>query len=153
MPAIRTVGYERTSIGEFVDGMRKFGVKRVLDIRELPLSRKEGFSKRALRQQLEAVGIDYMHLKHLGDPKPGRDAARSGQIAEFKRIFYAHMHTEAAKQALALAAELASELPSVLLCYERSFSCCHRAIVAEALKSVYGFRIQHIDILNEEISG
>jgi hypothetical protein len=50
------------------------------------LSRKKGFSKTALRERLEAEGIAYFHFVELGDPKPGRDAARAGRFAEFKKV-------------------------------------------------------------------
>jgi uncharacterized protein (DUF488 family) len=40
-----TVGYEWRSLGELVDALRAAGVERLIDVRELPLSRRRGFSK------------------------------------------------------------------------------------------------------------
>ncbi len=38
---------------------------------------------------LDVAGIRYLHLKGLGDPKPGRVAAREGRFSDFRRIFAA----------------------------------------------------------------
>lgn len=151
MRAIRTVGYEGASLEQFLSRMRAASVDLVIDVRELPLSRKKGFSKTAFKTALEEHGIRYVHLKSLGDPKPGRDAARAGRIPEFRKIFRAHMKTPRAKAELSLAADLASRHDAVLLCYERQPSLCHRAIVAEALRLTYGFSIEHLDILDRSV--
>ncbi len=45
----------------------------MLDIREIPLSRRKGFSKSALKQAVEVLKIEYQHEKRLGSPKNMRD--------------------------------------------------------------------------------
>jgi uncharacterized protein (DUF488 family) len=61
-------------------------VRLLIDVRELPTSRRKGFAKSALSSALAAADIGYLHLKGLGDPKPGRDAARAGDYAGFLKV-------------------------------------------------------------------
>src|SRR5262249_33732829 len=84
---IFTIGYEGASVGAFVAALREAGVTLVLDIRAAPVSRKKGFSKTPLAQQLSEEGMGYRHLRGLGTPKQGRGAARSGDHGSFERIF------------------------------------------------------------------
>src|SRR4051794_20207544 len=73
---IFTIGYEGTTIGEFIAALEAAGVERVIDVRALPLSRRPGFSKSPLRAALEEMGIEYLHLKALGTP--AKTALRRG---------------------------------------------------------------------------
>ena len=63
----------------------------MLDIRAAPVSRKKGFSKNPLAQHLSEAGTGYRHLRGLGTPKQGREAARSGDHQSFERIFRHHL--------------------------------------------------------------
>ena len=82
---IFTIGYEGTTMPEFVSALQAAGVQRVIDVRALPLSRRPGFSKSPLRAALEEAGIEYVHLKALGTPSEGRTAARAGRHADMPR--------------------------------------------------------------------
>ncbi len=98
MSTIYTIGYEGTDIDRFVRTLQIIGVQVLADVRALPLSRKKGFSKNALKDRLTEAGIEYHSYQALGDPKPGRDAARAGRFDEFRKIYTAHIETEAAKE-------------------------------------------------------
>ena len=63
-----SVGYEGRTPAEMVALLRAQRVSRVLDIRELPLSRRRGFSKTALAERLRKAGIEYRHLRFAGNP-------------------------------------------------------------------------------------
>jgi hypothetical protein len=76
---IFTIGYEGTTVPEFIAALKGAGVERVIDVRALPLSRRPGFSKSALTAALQESGIEYLHLKALGTPAEGRAAARAGR--------------------------------------------------------------------------
>ena len=91
MSVVYTVGYEGTDIDRFVATLKAAGVKRIADVRAVPISRKKGFSKKSLGARLEAEGIDYLHYVSLGDPKPGREAARAGQYRQFRAIYTQHL--------------------------------------------------------------
>ncbi len=123
---IFTIGYEGTTQNELIAALQRAGVERVIDVRAVPMSRKPGFSKNVLAAGLREAGIDYAHLKALGTPAEGRDAARKGRFAEMERIYAAQLETpEAAAQSAQMIA-LAEEKPSALLCFERDPAHCHR---------------------------
>jgi len=63
-----SIGYERRSIEELIYLLKTNHVTKLLDIRELPLLRKKGSSKKALAVHLEQVGIGYIHLRQAGNP-------------------------------------------------------------------------------------
>ncbi len=139
-----TIGYEGASIEAFVATLRTAGVGTLIDVRDAPWSRRAEYAKPALAEALEAGGIDYRHLKGLGNPKPGRDAARAGDIETFHAIFRAQMETEAARGDLATAGELAASGAVCLMCYARDAARCHRSIVAERLSEKTGLAVRHL---------
>ena len=61
-----------------LDELEAAGVKLLVDVRAVASSRRPGFSKNQLAAGLDERGISYLHLKGLGTPKSGREAARSG---------------------------------------------------------------------------
>lgn len=127
-----TIGYEATTVAEFIEALRQAGVGRVIDVRALPLSRRPGFSKTPLRNALAEAGIEYVHLKALGTPAEGRAAARAGRQKDLERIYSAQLDLpEAIVQAQQMR-ELAEDKPSALLCYEREPAGCHRSLLIAA---------------------
>jgi len=143
-PAIFTIGYEGAGVAAFVRTLRDADVTLVLDIRAAPVSRKKGFSKHQLAAHLAAAGLAYRHLRGLGTPKRGRDAARSGNLEAFERIFRAHLEEPEALLDLGDADTLAKEQPICLLCLERDPLHCHRMIVAERMAKDTGQAIEHL---------
>ena len=123
---IFTIGYEGATQDEVVAALRRAGVERVIDVRAVPMSRKPGFSKNVLAAGLREAGIDYVHLKALGTPAEGREAARKGRFAEMERIYAAQLETPEAAAESARMIALAEEKPSALLCFERDPAHCHR---------------------------
>ena len=130
---IFTIGYEGTTVGEFVAALQEAGVQRIIDVRALPNSRRPGFSKTPLRAALAEVGIDYVHLRALGTPADGRAAARAGRHEELERIYAGQLELSEAIAQGAQMVELAREKPSALLCYEREPSGCHRSLLLDAV--------------------
>lgn len=141
-----TIGYEGAALADFLATLRHAGVKQVIDIRELPQSRRAGFSKNVLAAHLLDSGIDYLHVKQLGDPKHGRDAAKAGRMDEFRQIFEAHMELPASQAAVEQVASVAQDKSSVLLCYERDPKFCHRSIVANHILAVANGRVRHLGV-------
>jgi len=141
-----TIGYEKFRVQDFVAALHLARVEVLIDVRDLPLSRKRGFSKTALAAVLEENGITYVHLKGLGDPKLGRQAARAGQHDQFRRIFGNHMATEVAQRALDRAVELIQARPCCLMCFEQEHCNCHRSIVANHIVERTGLRLHHLSL-------
>ena len=130
---IFTIGYEGAAMGEFLSALQEGGVERVIDVRAVPNSRRPGFSKTPLRNALAEVGIDYVHLRALGTPAAGREAARAGRKAELEAIYAGQLETPEAMAQGAMMIELAGEKASALLCYERDPACCHRTLLWQSL--------------------
>ena len=130
---IYTIGYEATTMADFLAALTAAGVRRVIDVRALPLSRRPGFSKSSLAALLAEAGIDYVHLKALGTPKRGRDAAKKGDVATLTAVYDEQLELPEAQAAAARMLELASEMPSALLCYERDPCHCHRTLLLAAV--------------------
>lgn len=128
-----TIGYEGTTVDGFLAALRAAGVRRVIDVRALPLSRRPGFSKTPLSGALKDVGIDYVHLKALGTPKRGRDAAKKGDVATLRVVYDEQLARPEAQVAAARMLELAAEMPSALLCFERDPCHCHRTLLLRAV--------------------
>jgi uncharacterized protein (DUF488 family) len=130
---IFTIGYEGATVGEFLATLDKAGVKRVIDVRALPLSRRPGFSKTPLSAALGEAGIEYVHLKALGTPSAGRTAARAGRHEEMARIYAGQLELPEAIAQSAQMLAMAEEKPSALLCMEREPAHCHRTLLLDAV--------------------
>lgn len=143
---IFTIGYEKSTIDDFVNRLADAEIDVLVDVRELPLSRKKGFSKNGLNAAVREAGIDYMHVKALGDPKPGREAARAGNHDLFVEIFTQHMDGKDAQSALTELADAVKGKRICLTCFERHHEGCHRKIVAERLSALVGAPIEHIAV-------
>ena len=129
---IYTIGYEATTMAEFLAALKAARVGRLIDVRALPLSRRPGFSKNTLAATLKDAGVEYVHLRHLGTPKPGRDAAKKGDVATLEAVYDAQLGLPEAQAEAAKMRALAAEKPSALLCYERNPEHCHRSLLLDA---------------------
>jgi uncharacterized protein (DUF488 family) len=147
MSTVYTIGYEGTDIDRFIATLKAVGVNTLADVRAVALSRKKGFSKTSLKARLEAEGIAYLHFVELGDPKPGREAARAGRHDEFQRVYASHLKRPEARRALQAMAETARTASLCLLCFERDPKTCHRAIVADRLKT-HGIEV--VDLFGDD---
>jgi uncharacterized protein (DUF488 family) len=139
-----TIGYEGLSLERFVELLRSHGIEHLVDIRDAPISRKPGFAKAALSGAVEATGIRYSHVRALGCPKPIRDRHKeTGDWARYTRDFKSYL----IGQGVALA-ELHGTMAAArtcLLCFEADFNRCHRAFVAEAVRTADD-EIRHIPV-------
>lgn len=143
---ISTIGYERASLEDFVATLTLSGVEVLVDIRDRAQSRRKGFSKTALSDALADAGIDYLHLRELGDPKEGREAARSGDFHRFRKVFAQVMASEAGQSALQRIEELSENTSICLMCYERDEKTCHRKIVSDSLEGKTGHKTRHLGV-------
>lgn len=148
MKKLFTIGYEGASVEDLIATLQLAGVEHVLDVRELPQSRRPGFSKNGLAAALAVCRIGYSHTKQLGDPKEGRDAARRGDWETFRRVFEGHLALDATKAALADAARVASSKATVLLCFERDPRNCHRALVARSMSEICSLNVQNLGVVH-----
>ena len=137
-PCLATIGYERATLDEVIARLLAAKVDVVLDVRAIAASRRAGFSKSVLAASLSEADIEYVHLRGLGTPKPGRDAARAGRTAEMRAIYQAHLSEPQAVLDLARACEIVIGHRAALLCFEADATRCHRAIVADLVRARTG---------------
>lgn len=138
-----TIGYEGLDIDAFMSLLIEYGVETVVDIRELPLSRKPGFSKKALASVLNLSGLEYVHMVDLGCPKPVRNRYREdGNWKRYTEGFLKYLNTQ--DVAIAELSDLVSSSSCALLCYEADFNFCHRSMVAAAVRKHCGAEVEHI---------
>lgn len=138
-----TIGYERTGVPGFIAALQAAKIKTLVDVRDIANSRRAGFSKKSLMASLGEAGIAYVHMKELGTPKAGREAARRGDVKTMQKIFEAKLATHESEMALAEAAALAGKGRVCLMCLEHDWTDCHRAIVAKHLEKS-GFKATHL---------
>jgi uncharacterized protein (DUF488 family) len=141
---VLTIGYEGVVLSEFVETLIAAQVTRVLDVRELPISRRKGFSKTALAAALARAGIVYQHERALGSPRHIRHRLRDD--GNFTRYFADFREYLATQRPLldTLAAELVGSV--ALVCYERNPAECHRSVVATALAKRAKTTVQHLTV-------
>ena len=116
----------------------------LIDVRDRPISRRPGFSKRQLAAAIEDAGMRYVHLAALGTPPEGRLANRRRDWERFWRIVEEKLACPEAELDLRKAAELAAEAPSCLLCYEGDWRVCHRRRIVEILAQRHQFEVRHL---------
>ena len=141
-----TVGYEGREIDEFVRLLKKHRITRLIDIRDIPISRKKGFSKNLLHERLAEEHIDYVHIKALGSPPELREKVRAGKDYDaFFKEFTAHI-SKHMMEGVKEAGQYMADGVNCLMCFERSQEQCHRSVVAAKIKSISraGLTIIHL---------
>jgi uncharacterized protein (DUF488 family) len=140
---IFTIGYEGLDIEAFLSLLQAHDVETIVDVRELPLSRKPGFSKKALAGVLNVSGFEYVHMAELGCPKPIRDRYRAdGNWKRYTEGFLKHLNGQ--QNAIDELSELSESAKCALLCYEADYNFCHRSMVAAAVSDYCGASVRHI---------
>jgi uncharacterized protein (DUF488 family) len=144
MTAIYTIGYAKHTPESLFERLKGAGVQTLIDVRELPISRKRGFAKSALSSAAAASGIEYRHIKSLGVPSEMRHRRRDGgmagadYMAEFRTLL--QDRTETLQEAI----NLAEAKTSCLLCFEEKPEDCHRTVVAEEMAKLAAFVVIHL---------
>jgi uncharacterized protein (DUF488 family) len=145
MTSIASIGYEDTTVQRFLDTLREAGVELLVDVRAVAGSRRPGFAKTRLSENVGGIGIGYLHLRGLGTPAEGRAAARAGRHDEMRAVFLDHLQTTQAQEELHALADLVRGGKRVcLLCLEADPAHCHRSIVAEALGEIVPITVDHL---------
>lgn len=140
-----TVGYEGIDIDSFLVYLTSNAIDCLLDIREIPLSRKQGFSKTVLSERLSQENIRYVHFKELGSPKPIREELKTNHDYS---TFFKKMDRYLAnkKETIEKAYHYVVNNTCCLMCFEHLATTCHRKIVARKIKAQdgNGLQIKHI---------
>lgn len=146
MKPLLTVGYQGASVAALIDTLKAAGANVLIDVRSAPVSRRPEFAKAALSESISAAGLRYIHMKALGNPWEGREAAKSGDMDAYRRVFMAHLDSAPTRAALAEASGIATNETACLMCLEADPAHCHRSMVAAALAPLGPFEIRHLAI-------
>jgi len=142
---VATIGYQGTTIAAVLQALTEARVELLVAVRAVAGSRRPGFSKTPLAAHLHGEGIDYLHLRGLGTPAPGRAAARAGRHEEMRAIFLKHLEQHEARAELDVLADIVRGGRRVcLLCFESDPAHCHRALVAKALSELVPIEVRHL---------
>jgi uncharacterized protein (DUF488 family) len=154
MPELYTMGYEGASQTALLETLLFNDIETLLDIRELPQSRKPGLSKTALGLAARDHGIAYEHIRALGTPRDIRyRRKRDHNEAAFRDGYREYLATQ--DQAMETLVERVLKERCCLLCYEADARLCHRWFVAEraveiAEKSDHRLTVLHLDIARDQ---
>lgn len=127
MSSVVSIGYERRTVEELVSILAEHGVCKVIDVREAPISRKPGFSKRALASHLSEAGIEYLHIKEAGNPH------RKMKVNVEKCLQLYRGHLSSHPDIVDAVGTQFGKVPTAFLCYERQHTRCHRSVLLEEL--------------------
>lgn len=130
-----TIGYEGRKIDEFIDNLKCSQVNMLIDVRELPLSRKKGFSKNKLKDKLEKEGLKYVHMRGLGSPKELRTKlVKDKNYSLFFQSFSNYLDSKS--EYLNELAKYVNNSICCLMCFERHAEKCHRSVIADKLQDL-----------------
>lgn len=135
---VYTAGYEGYDISTFIRELVVHEIDTLVDVREIPASRKRGFSKTRLKEQLAEHGIDYVHYRELGSPRELRKKLYSdGNYIYFFKEYKKYLKTrlDVLKD---LYSTFISDSKCCLMCMEREHESCHRSVIAEKVKEIDG---------------
>jgi uncharacterized protein (DUF488 family) len=139
-----TIGYEKARLADFLATLATAGIRTLIDVRDRPISRRPGFSRRQLEAAIEETGMRYLSLRALGTPPEGRESNRRRDWDRFWAIVETRLSGPEAELALHETASTAQQSASCLLCYEADWRVCHRRRVAEILAERHGFAVHHL---------
>ena len=133
---VYTIGHSTRTLDEFVEALRGFGVRTLVDIRTVPRSRHvPQFNQEALARSLPRRGIHYHHLGALGGlRRPRPDSTNTAWRNASFRGFADYMQTPEFDAALrSLRRLVRADGPVAIMCAEAVPWRCHRSLVADAL--------------------
>jgi len=123
------IGYQGRSLDAFVEALHRASIAVVIDVRELPWSRRAEFAQKRLAERLARECIGYAHVRAAGNPRENRKSgASSAEILARYREHLARTPSVLEEIRAAAGGEAAA-----LLCYEAEAKECHRSVLLEAL--------------------
>jgi len=141
---IYTIGYEGYVIEKFITKLIDSNIQQLIDVREIALSRKNGFSKGILASELKKAGIIYKHYPSLGSPKDIRHQLHNDwNYKKFFEEYKEHIKDKDVQESIRDIEGLSKVRKTVLLCFEKDYKTCHRSIIAEELKK-RGWQVSHL---------
>ncbi len=144
---VYTVGHGNRTTDELASILQEAGVRRLVDVRRLPASRRNPhLSREALAAALPQLGIEYLwHGEGLGGRRKHDGPTRhpAWKVDAF-RAYADYMDTAPFRGALSVIEEMARTGPPLaLMCAETLWWQCHRRLISDALM-VHGVEVVHL---------
>lgn len=149
---IWTIGHSNRSLAEFIDILRSFEIKILVDVRRFPGSRKfPHFNREELQKALDENNIKYLHLESLGGRRKVQPESENNawRLASFQG-YADHMETPEFSQAIRIIENEAEASRLAYMCSEAVWWSCHRSLISDYLK-VRGWKVNHIMSANKEM--
>ena len=142
---IWTIGHSRHSFAEFMGLLDACHIQALADVRRFPVSiRFPHFSQMELFKALNKSHVDYFPFPELGGRRrPRPNSPNTLWRNESFRGYADYMLTQPFQDGIQRLLEVASEKRTALLCAEAVWWHCHRALIADFLKTM-GIRVTHI---------
>jgi uncharacterized protein (DUF488 family) len=141
-----TIGHGTATTEEFVSRLASADVRRVVDVRRYPGSRRwPWFNAAAMEEWLPEHGVTYVPATQLGGRRTPR--AESPNVALRDPAFrgYAdYMQTEEFRDAFAHVLEQAIREPTAVMCSETLWWRCHRRLIADVAVLLHNVDVVHI---------
>ncbi len=145
-------GYQGRELDDLAESLRAWRARALVDVRLNPVSRKRGFSRKALAEACAELGVEYIHLPALGNPRDNRDGfskAGSERTEAHERYRRDVLQSAPGQQAMQALASITREGLVVVLCFEATEGQCHRSLVLQALQDQRGTHPVNGDALEE----
>jgi uncharacterized protein (DUF488 family) len=150
--AIYTVGHSTRSLDQLVAVLEAAGVRRLIDVRTVPRSRRHPqFARESLAASLPERGIEYRHEQALGGFRRARpDSLNRGWRQQAFRGYADYMESAQFRAALDRVAAHALARATCLMCAEAQWWRCHRRLISDALV-VRGWSVRHLGLQADPI--
>jgi len=127
-----TLGYQGIYLETFIEALHSENIGTLLDVRAVPWSRREEFTKSNLAGSLTAAGINYIHLERAGNPAV--KAARADGDVYTDYFAYVAANPGVLDEVL-VQVKIANDAgkPACLMCKESNPAHCHRSALVRAL--------------------
>lgn len=141
-----TIGHSTRTMEEFVAALGAHGIEMLADVRRHPGSRRfPHFGAAPLKASLAQAAIDYMALPELGGRREARpDSPNTAWREAAFRGYADYMASDAFAQAIGRLLQTAARQSTAIMCAERLWRHCHRALIADHLKAA-GVSVVHIE--------
>lgn len=130
---VYTIGHSNRTFEEFLELLRRYGIKVIVDVRRFPKSRRVPWTESTtLKKLLEDNGVEYVWLGDL--------------LGGFREGGYkAYMETGDYRRGLEKLVNIirSSGKTVALMCREKLWFKCHRRFISDSLIQL-GYRVVHI---------
>jgi len=134
-----TLGYERLDVANFLEILKNSNIQTLVDVREIPISRKQGFSRDELKEICSNHSLQYIHFRELGSPTWLRRKLKiDGNYDFFFKRYKSYLKNNGGRDFIEEVSRLAMSKRTCLLCFEKDYKICHRKIVASEAKKANG---------------